>query len=68
VKERVRIPHPEKSEDEFVERLVKSASHFGGGVLIPTSDATLATTWYLTLRRLTYPLYWHHLWTAIGSC
>jgi len=43
VKECVYAPHPEKSEDEFVERLVVSANRFGGGVLIPTSDATLAT-------------------------
>lgn len=43
VKERVYTPHPEKSEDEFVERMVESANRFAGGVLIPTSDATLAT-------------------------
>lgn len=41
VKERIRAPHPEKSEDQFVEVLLKSAGHLGGSLLIPTSDETL---------------------------
>jgi predicted ATP-grasp superfamily ATP-dependent carboligase len=43
VQERVYVPHPEKSEDAFIECLVEYADHYSGGMLIPTSDATLAT-------------------------
>lgn len=42
VTERIRAPHPEESEEEFVELLIKSASRFGGGLLIPTDDTTVA--------------------------
>lgn len=42
VKKRIRAPHPEKQEDEFVGLLVESASRFSGGLLIPADDATLA--------------------------
>jgi D-aspartate ligase len=41
VKERIRAPHPEVSEDQFVDLLVEVADRFGGGVLIPSDDATL---------------------------
>jgi predicted ATP-grasp superfamily ATP-dependent carboligase len=43
VTQRIHAPHPEESEDEFVELLVESSSRFGGGLLIPTDDATVAT-------------------------
>lgn len=36
-------PHPERAEREFLDLLIKSASHFGGGLLIPVSDETLVT-------------------------
>lgn len=42
VKERIHAPHPEKFEDQFVDLLVESAARFGGGLLIPSDDATLA--------------------------
>jgi len=42
VKEKVYAPHPEKSEDQFIELLIESAARFGGGLLIPASDETLA--------------------------
>ena len=42
VKERIRAPHPERSEDEFIELLVDNAGRFEGSLLMPTSDATLA--------------------------
>jgi D-aspartate ligase len=41
VSERIPAPHPEKFEEEFIDLLVKSATRFGGGLLIPTSDETL---------------------------
>jgi predicted ATP-grasp superfamily ATP-dependent carboligase len=41
VTERIPAPHPEKFEDEFIDVLVKSTAHLGGGLLIPTSDETL---------------------------
>lgn len=41
VQHRVHAPHPEHSEDEFVDMLIKLASRFGGGLLIPVSDPTL---------------------------
>ncbi len=43
VKEKVYVPHPEKAEDQFIELLIESASHFGGGLLIPASDETMTT-------------------------
>lgn len=41
VTERIPAPDPEKSEDQFIDVLVKSAARLGGGLLIPTSDGTL---------------------------
>jgi D-aspartate ligase len=41
VKGRIRAPHPEVHEDQFVDSLVEVADRFGGGVLIPSDDATL---------------------------
>ena len=41
VRESISAPHPEKFEDQFIDVLVKSAAHFGGSLLIPTSDETL---------------------------
>ena len=41
VTERIPAPHPEKSEDQFIELLVKCAARLGGSLLIPTSDETL---------------------------
>jgi len=43
VKERMSAPHPERSEGQFVDLLIERSSRFGGSLLIPTSDATLAT-------------------------
>jgi D-aspartate ligase len=43
VKEKIRAPHPEKNEDQFADLLIESATRFGGSLLIPTSDETLAT-------------------------
>jgi len=43
VKESLPAPHPEKYERQFLNLLVESAARFGGGLLIPASDATLAT-------------------------
>jgi predicted ATP-grasp superfamily ATP-dependent carboligase len=43
VKERIYAPHPERFEDQFVDFLKQSAARFGGSLLIPTDDATLAT-------------------------
>jgi D-aspartate ligase len=41
VTERISVPHPEKSEGQFIDVLVKYAAYLGGGLLIPTSDETL---------------------------
>ncbi len=43
VTQKIRAPHPEEFEDQFVELLVESSSRFGGGLLIPTDDTTVAT-------------------------
>jgi len=43
VRERITAPHPEKSEGPFIDLLLKNAARLGGGLLIPTSDPTLAT-------------------------
>ena len=43
VTQKVRIPHPEKSEGPFIELMVKSAESLGGGLLIPASDDSLKT-------------------------
>ena len=40
--ERIRAPHPEHSEDEFIGLLLDHAARFEGSLLAPTSDATLA--------------------------
>ncbi|PKQ15529.1 MAG: hypothetical protein CVT67_08915 [Actinobacteria bacterium HGW-Actinobacteria-7] len=42
VQERIRSPHPERNEDDFIEFLVGYATRFEGSFLIPASDATLA--------------------------
>jgi predicted ATP-grasp superfamily ATP-dependent carboligase len=42
VTQKILAPHPEESEEQFVELLVESSSRFGGGLLIPTDDATVA--------------------------
>ncbi len=42
VREKIPAPHPEKSEDQFIDVLMKCAAHLGGGLVIPTSDETLA--------------------------
>jgi len=42
VQESIRAPHPENCEDQFIQFLIGCASRFGGGVLIPASDPTLA--------------------------
>jgi D-aspartate ligase len=39
----IRAPHPEKSEKQFIEKLVDEAPRFGRGLLIPTCDAALAS-------------------------
>jgi len=41
VRERIPAPHPEESEDQFIDVLVKCAPQLGGSPLIPTSDETL---------------------------
>lgn len=43
VKESIYAPHPEKSQDEFIDVLLNCASRFGGGLLIPASDETQTT-------------------------
>lgn len=43
VKEKICAPHPEKLEGQFVNLLIESATRFGGSLLIPASDETLAT-------------------------
>ena len=43
VKERIYAPHPERLEDQFVDLLMQVAARFGGSLLIPTDDTTLAT-------------------------
>jgi len=42
VREKITAPHPEESEDQFIEVLVECAARLGGSLLIPTSDETLA--------------------------
>ena len=43
VTEHILAPHPEHSEEAFLDLLVELGNRLKGGVLIPTSDATLAT-------------------------
>jgi len=43
VQERVRAPHPETAEAEFVDLLIDLAKRHGNCVLFPTDDATLVT-------------------------
>jgi predicted ATP-grasp superfamily ATP-dependent carboligase len=42
VKESIRVPHPEKHEDQFIESLISIASRYGGSLLMPASDPALA--------------------------
>ncbi len=42
VRGKIPAPHPEKFEEQFIDVLVKSADRFGGSLIIPTSDETLA--------------------------
>jgi len=42
VKERIRAPHPEKSENEFINLLIEIAPRYQGALIIPTNDDTLA--------------------------
>ena len=41
VKEKIRAPHPEKSEERFIELLVELASRYKGGILIPAHDEVI---------------------------
>jgi D-aspartate ligase len=41
VGERVRVPDPRKSEEEFINTLLGLSGRFGGSLLIPTDDYTL---------------------------
>lgn len=43
VKERIRAPHPEESEEQFVDLLMESGRRLRGSVVIPVSDETLVT-------------------------
>jgi len=43
VTQRILAPHPEESEEQFVDLLVELSNRFNGGLLIPTDDATVAT-------------------------
>lgn len=42
VRESLYAPHPERCENQFIEFLTNCASRFGGGFLVPASDAALA--------------------------
>ena len=41
VRRKVRVPHPHRSEDDFVAILVNYAREHGAGLLIPTTDETV---------------------------
>lgn len=41
VKERIRAPHPEKHESEFISLLLDKASRYPGCLLVPADDETL---------------------------
>lgn len=43
VKERIFAPHPEESEEGFLDLLIDTAGRFAGSLLIPASDETLVT-------------------------
>ncbi len=43
VKKSIQAPHPEESEDQFINLLIDHAKYSGRGVLIPADDATLVT-------------------------
>src|SRR5450759_4559713 len=43
VTEAIKAPHPEQSEADFVGLLMAQAPRLSGGMLIPTSDATVST-------------------------
>jgi predicted ATP-grasp superfamily ATP-dependent carboligase/2-polyprenyl-3-methyl-5-hydroxy-6-metoxy-1,4-benzoquinol methylase len=42
VKEVIRVPHPEKHEEEFVDAVLQQKGRFAGCFLVPGSDETLA--------------------------
>jgi len=42
VREKIRSPHPEEHEDDFVNLLIELAKRHGGSVLFPVDDATLS--------------------------
>ncbi len=41
VKEKLPVPHPEKSEKQFIDMLINCAKRYGNSILIPADDATL---------------------------
>ena len=43
VKKKIFSPHPENSEDEFIDLLIKQASTGNRNLLVPADDATLLT-------------------------
>lgn len=43
VTERIRAPHPEKEEQQFIQLLMELSPRQDGGLIIPTSDATVAS-------------------------
>jgi len=42
VQERIYVPHPEKSQEEFIAALLEHATRFQGCPMFPTSDAALS--------------------------
>jgi predicted ATP-grasp superfamily ATP-dependent carboligase len=42
VQEKIRAPHPEKQESQFISLLKDCATRFGGSLLVPADDATLS--------------------------
>lgn len=42
-KKSIHAPHPEESENQFINLLIDQAKHSGRGVLIPTDDTTLVS-------------------------
>ena len=43
VRELIRVPHPEQEEACFVDRVISQAPRFGRGLLVPASDAAVAS-------------------------
>lgn len=62
VKEYVRVPHPGKSEEQFVDALISHADRFGHGILFPADDATLTA-----VSRHKKALAAHYIVAAVGS-